>query len=241
MTGLLLIALGLLDWTFSYKEIAVFEDFLDNQLHSKTTELCRIMAECGSDKATSHRSSHHNYTTFYHYLLKDFKNSFEKVFELGLGTNNANIPSNMSGGGTPCGSLRGWKGFFPNAHVYGADIDRDILYQEDRISTYYCNQLDPLSIASLWSNFDFKFNLIVEDGLHTFEANKCFFENSSHMVAPGGFFIIEDILNRRIPMYDSILQLARKSFSYAEIIIIPNPSNPANNPDSDNTVLVARK
>lgn len=42
---------------------------------------------------------------------------------------------------------------------------------------------------SLEENFD----IIIEDGLHTFEANVCFFENSIHKLKQNGYFIIEDI------------------------------------------------
>lgn len=42
---------------------------------------------------------------------------------------------------------------FPHALVYGADIDRDILFEEDRIKTFYCNQLDSVS------NYIWKFRL----------------------------------------------------------------------------------
>ena len=45
------------------------------------------------------------------------------------------------------------------------------------------------------------FDIIIEDGLHTFEANKCFFENSIHKVKRGGIYIIEDITNIDLPKF----------------------------------------
>jgi hypothetical protein len=38
------------------------------------------------------------------------------------------------------------------------------------------------------------FDIIIDDGLHTFDANVCFLENSIHKLNPGGYFIIEDIV-----------------------------------------------
>src|SRR5438045_9302449 len=74
------------------------------------------------------------------------------VLELGLGSNRPDMPSNMGVFGAPGASLRGWRELFPHARVYGADVDRRILFQEDRIKTFYCNQLDPSSIRNLWSH-----------------------------------------------------------------------------------------
>jgi len=58
------------------------------------------------------------------------------VFELGLGTNNIGAPSSMGAGGCSGASLRGWREYFPNAHIFGAESDRDILFDEERIWTF---------------------------------------------------------------------------------------------------------
>jgi hypothetical protein len=49
----------------------------------------------------------------------------------------------------------------------------------------------------MWNNKDLEdnFDIIIEDGLHTFNANVCFFENSIHKLKSGGYYIIEDIIN----------------------------------------------
>ena len=38
-----------------------------------------------------------------------------------------------------------------------------------------------------------KFDIILEDGLHEYNANICFFENSIDYLSDDGFYIIEDI------------------------------------------------
>ena len=48
--------------------------------------------------------------------------------------------------GKPGASLRVWRDYFPNAIIYGADIDKDILFAEERIKTFYIDQLDPVAI-----------------------------------------------------------------------------------------------
>jgi hypothetical protein len=86
--------------------------------------MCQVMTGHGSDKGRRA----HNYTTVYSALLRGKFNQPYRVFELGLGTNNPELLSTMGVAGTPGASLRGWRELFPNATIYGADIDRTILF-----------------------------------------------------------------------------------------------------------------
>jgi SAM-dependent methyltransferase len=148
------------------------------------------MTKFGSDKGRPN-----NYTPVYSELFKERCNRPLRVFELGLGSNNLDVLSNMGVFGAPGASLRGWRELFPRAQVFGADIDRRILFQEDRIKTFYCNQLDRASIRDLWSQPELLdgADIIIEDGLHTFEANVSFLEESLDHLRPGGIYVIEDI------------------------------------------------
>ena len=154
------------------------------------TRMCRIMTKYGSDKGRLH-----NYTTVYSALFSERYDQPLRVLELGLGTNNPDAPSNMGVFGSPGASLRGWRELFPHALVYGADIDRRILFQEDRIKTFYCDQLDQSSIRELWSHPDLRggADIIIEDGLHTLAANVSFLEGSLEHLRPGGIYVAEDI------------------------------------------------
>jgi len=210
----------------------MIEDFFNRRLYEEETELCHIMNSCGSDKG----SGHHNYTRFYDFIFRENRRNVKNVFELGLGTNNLMIPSNMSGLGTPCGSLRGWKNYFENAEIVGADIDREILIQEDRIKTFYCDQTSVDSIKNLCQNFDFKFDVVIEDGLHTFDANVTFFENFIHMVSQGGIFITEDIDQKHIEEFEKYVSLNKNKNKLMEIIQIPNEKNKSDN----NIMMVVR-
>jgi hypothetical protein len=171
-----------------------------------STDLCEIMGRNKSDKGDiSINTSHHNYTTCYYSLFKDLKSHELRIFELGLGTNNTRIASNMGPQGRPGASLYGWAEFFPLASIYGADIDRDILFQTERIRTYYCDQTNTNIIKTMWSNPELEapFDIIIEDGLHTFSANVCFFENSIHKLKKDGYYIIEDIHTSDFPHFNS--------------------------------------
>ena len=83
----------------------------------KTTELCDIMNKYKSDKGLKNNLedySHHNYTCIYDYLFKNIKNNNLRIFELGIGTNNISLKSNMGINGVPGASLFGWEEYFPN-------------------------------------------------------------------------------------------------------------------------------
>ena len=163
------------------------------------TELCKIMGDYGSDKGHINIStSPHNYTTLYYELFKEIRYNKLRIFELGLGTNNVDVLSNMGIDGKPGASLKGWREFFPNAEIFGADIDKRILFNENRITTYYCDQTQPDIIKNMYetnSELTANFDIIIEDGWHTFPAQVCFFENSIHKLKNGGIYIIEDVHN----------------------------------------------
>jgi SAM-dependent methyltransferase len=170
------------------------------------TPLCEIMGRNKSDKGSINiGSSWHNYTTFYYSIFKDLCNKKLRIFELGLGTNNINLPSNMGANGRPGASLYGWSEFFPNSEIFGADIDTEILFNTDKIRTFYCDQTNNVIIKQLWNESDLQdnFDIIIDDGLHTFDANVCFFENSIHKLKPNGYYIIEDILNNEEHLFIS--------------------------------------
>jgi hypothetical protein len=116
------------------------------------------------------------------------------VFECGLGTNNPDFRSNMTVDGMPGASLRVWRDYFKNAQIYGADIDKNILFQEDRIKTYYVDQLNTPSIETMWKEIGIQnFDIIIDDGLHATDANINLFINSFDKLKKNGIYIIEDV------------------------------------------------
>jgi len=177
-------------------------NFFNKELDlTKYTPLCEIMGEFGSDKGNKNiLDSWHNYTIIYYSLFEDMQYNFLRIFELGLGTTN---PVD----GKPGASLRGWYKFFTNSKIYGADVDSQILFNTDSIKTYYCDQTNPHVIKYMWNEKELQeqFDIIIEDGLHEFSANVCFFENSIHKLKKNGFYIIEDIMkNEKILFMDKI-------------------------------------
>jgi len=195
------------------------------------------MDRYGSDKGPKTTgTSWHTYTPVYHSLFYGLSGDTMNVFELGIGTNNPKLPSNMGVNGKPGASLRGWRDYFPNASIYGADIDRTILFNENRIKTVYCDQTNPQVIRSMWNELP-DMNIIVEDGLHTFDANVMFFENSIHKLKVGGVYVIEDISNKDIQRFRTKITEWQSQFPRLmfEIMSLPHPVN-----IYDNNLLIIR-
>jgi len=172
-------------------------------------ELSRLCDYYGSDKGGVEATGHpypwppHTYADYYSSLFGHCRQALTKVFECGLGTNNPDLDSSMGINGKPGASLRVWKEYFPNATIYGADIDRDVLFEEPRIKTCYVDQLDPESICEMWREFGVRdFDFMVDDGLHTFEAGSMLFSNSISMLAKDGVYVIEDVSGPNLREYD---------------------------------------
>lgn len=154
----------------------------------------------GSDKGSltigtdSYPWNAHTYTDYYELLFSNQRLKIRNVLECGVGTNNPLIHGNMSDTYIPGASLRVWEKYFPNAEIYGLDIDRSILFQENRIKTFYVDQTNETSIQQFWNQIGKEsFDLIIDDGLHTYEGGITFFNNSINYLSPEGHYIIEDV------------------------------------------------
>jgi hypothetical protein len=162
-------------------------------------QIAILCDQYGSDKGSTQISGHtyswppHNYSVFYTQKFAAIQNSVSTIFECGIGSNNLEVESNMGVNGRPGASLRVWRDFFQNAVVYGADIDRNALFQENRIVTAYMDQLSEASINDYFTSINQTFDIMIDDGLHTVEASLTLFENSFQYLKPGGMYMIEDV------------------------------------------------
>lgn len=162
--------------------------------------LSQLCDTYGSDKGSLTASGHpyswpaHTYADFYEARFAHCREHIKLVFECGLGTNDPATPSSMGSTGRPGASLRVWRDYFPNAQIYGADIDRSTLFQDERIATFHVDQTSPASIHAMWQAIGVTgFDLIIDDGLHTFDAGVSLFANAFEHLRPGGLYVIEDV------------------------------------------------
>lgn len=191
------------------------------------TAFCRAFFFQGSDKA----QSWHNYGYIYNFLLKPLAARMRAILEVGVGTNHPDVASNMGTNGIPGASLRAWRELFPTALITGADIDRRILFQEEWIKTYFVDQTDRISVLRLFEEMDNRqFDLIIDDGLHTFEANRVFLENAYPHLAEGGMHIVEDVRECDLPGWNTYLS---EGHHRAAVLRLPHPTN-----NSDNCLIL---
>ena len=141
----------------------------------------------GSDK-----SKFHDYHFIYSSIFKN-PNKVKKILEIGIGTNDTSMLSNMGKFGKPGASLKAYRDYFKKSRIYGADIDKKILFKDKRILTKYVDQTDHKSIRKLFKSYGDRFDLIVDDGLHSHIANLNLFIHSLKFLKKGGCFVIEDI------------------------------------------------
>lgn len=218
------------NFKFLNKQDQVLLNYTTNSsVNSKLTEL---MNYYGSDKGG--KNNHHNYSDYYSEIFFNKRKDVKNFLEIGLGTNNVNLASNMGKDGVPLASLKAWRDYFENANIYGADIDKEILKNDYRIKTFFVDQTNPATISLMFKNIGVsKFDVILEDGLHEYNANICFFENSISFLSDDGIYIIEDVYFKDKIKFINYFKNSEYNYS---IIDIYHKKNIANN-----CVVVVRK
>jgi hypothetical protein len=124
--------------------------------------------------------------------------SVSKVLEIGIGSNDESAASSMGKDGVPGASLRMWEHFFPNSHIYGADIELGSHIFSERVTSFYLDSTRGDSLLTLRSELSGNhesdlFDLVIDDGLHTPESNLRVFNHLYPLLRLGGFYVVEDI------------------------------------------------
>ena len=177
------------------KNYSYLRIFKINSQNNEFSELCeKYLTDKGGLKENLDSRNFHFYSQFYYEYFQKKKRNIKLIFECGIGTPNKNIKSNTARKGKPGASLRVLREYFKNAHIYAADIDKNILFEDERISTFYVNQLDNQSINEMWRKINKNnFDLIIDDGLHTLNSAYAFFNQSFSKLRPEGLYVIEDV------------------------------------------------
>jgi hypothetical protein len=182
--------------------------FPESAQAADTIELGALFDRYGSDK-----SSFHDYHQLYAPMLACRRQEPFRLLEIGIGSNNANVVSNMGVTGKPGASLRAFRDFLPYGEIFGADIDRQILFQETRINTAFVDQTRPETFWDLTHSFGVDFDLIIDDGLHSPNANIATMLFAFRALKSGGTFVVEDIAEKSIPVWQSIQAILPASYA----------------------------
>jgi hypothetical protein len=189
-----------------FEELKIDKSFQDN--------LNKLFSLYGSDK------NKHGYDKLYSYIFSMISLT-PKILEIGMGSVNSNIPSNMGKRGVPGASLRAFADLFPDSQIYGADIDKAILFQENNIKTFFLDQ-NQLSTYDNPIIENKKFDLIIDDGVHMQSANLNSLLFSLERLTNNGVLVVEDVPFSALDTWKIVINLIRKPFSIRIIKCIDN-------------------
>lgn len=134
----------------------------------------------------------HHYTPVYFDLFKDRRETVKKVLEIGT----------AEGAG-----LKVFRDFFPNATIYGAEIDKkrvENLQGLDRIAVFEFDQSLTKNIADLF-DYLYDLDLVIDDGSHN-PADQIFTcLGAMPFLNNDAIYIIEDVTNETAEMLFRLL------------------------------------
>jgi len=175
--------------------------------NDSVTRLSQLAMKYGSDKCPQ---IHHFYTEYYSGIFKDKEQKVKKVLEIGVGYPECmtHSPNYQIGA-----SLYMWQEYFPQAQIYGIDILPDLVFKDDRIETFLCNQTDKPALMQLIRQIGSDIDLVIDDGSHLPEDQVFTCLTLMPLLQSQVIYIIEDVRDKEITKYlkDYQTHVVRKS------------------------------
>ncbi len=168
-------------------------------------KLGKIFDKYGSDKKT------HGYDLIYEKIFEELK-EVNLLVEIGIGSNNEQVLSNMSKYGKPGSSLRAFRDYLQETNIVGLEFDSNVLFEENKIKTHYFDQNEISSLDNLPKDYFDNVDVLIDDGLHSIVANINSIYFAKKMLKKGGYLVIEDINKYAENLYQLILFVASKTF-----------------------------
>jgi hypothetical protein len=135
-----------------------------------------ILAQLGAQYAPTKRL--HNYLPFYWMHFRDIRFSVKKVLEIGVQTDR---------------SIRMWEEFFPNATIWGLDIDPECeRFAGDRRRIIIGDQGDPACLRRVVKDSGGDFDIVIDDGSHRVEHQLLSFDFLFPHLTEHGIYVVED-------------------------------------------------
>lgn len=139
--------------------------------------LQEIGRKFGTDKS-HHQHNGVTYLDIYEKYLAGKRDEVKTVVEIGVWEGK---------------SVKMWREYFPNATIYGVDIDPNAQqYSDDRIVIIQGDQNDPAFLADLAERLG-SIDVVIDDGSHITQHQICSYTHLSPALSPGGVYIIEDL------------------------------------------------
>jgi hypothetical protein len=126
----------------------------------------------GTDKI-----SDHGYHRFYHSVLTPLRDKAFNMLEIGVAGYN---------------SIDMWKAYFPQAKIYGIDINTE--YRDERMCVFKADQSNRTQLETIIKQIPGRCEFIIDDGSHLPEHQCLTFDLFfRELLQEGGTYIIEDI------------------------------------------------
>lgn len=180
----------------SIKSFPVSEEDLE-----AAKEIKKYFDKYGSDKANPN-----DYHNLYGPLLKN-RDEITGILEIGMGTNNTDVVSHMALWGHPGASLKAFRDFLKSARIFGADIDKRILFHDDRIETFFVDQTESVTFSELEKSIPSNLDLVIDDGLHAPNANLETLKFGLKKIKIGAWVVVEDIAAEAVPLWQVVSAL----------------------------------
>jgi hypothetical protein len=152
------------------------------------------------------------YQDVYGRVLSHLRASTPRVLEVGIGVNDPSSPSGMQASHRPGASLVGWANYFPGGDIHGADVDRRVLVDTATYRTHFVDQRDPRALSALAVEVGEPLDLVIDDGLHTAEANALTVAALLPLLSSQGVLVVEDILEEYDPLWHGLSSWLRREY-----------------------------
>jgi hypothetical protein len=120
----------------------------------------------------------HNYLGWYWLHLRDVREDIRTVLEIGVETDS---------------SIRMWEEFFPNATIFGLDVDPACAaYSGGRRRVLIGDQSDPRVLDHVTHEAGGSFDLVIDDGSHLPAHQLATFERLFPRLSTHGVYVVED-------------------------------------------------
>ena len=146
----------------------------------------------GTDKGTeaySGKGFPHCYAISYHQLFSPLREEKFSLLEIGL-----DDASKVSGEPLDAPSLRVWRDYFPQATLYGYDINDFSVFEQEGTVTFRGDQGSRQDLERFIAEHgEPRFRIVIDDGSHASSHQQTSLAALFRQVEPGGMYIIEDL------------------------------------------------
>jgi len=217
---------------------------LDDRFNSITidtsyskTDLCEIGRKFPTDKSPYNETdlSNHSYSGVYNLLFSNIRYNDLLIAEIGILFNE---------------SIKGWRDYFKKSTIYGLEYDNNRLAdaKNDNLKNVHYKFIDvrdkknmEICFKEITKKHNKKFDIILDDSVHDNEGtyiNIQKIEILYKFLNPGGFLIIEDILNNNKNELEYFSYLKEYKRYFSEITFVNCKHFNIYSPEWDNTKLL---